>query len=114
MHKLPAGKPGEPGKRGIRPGKNRQNGKLLAGEFCDLEGKNKEIHKGNPPTLEGNLPCWREILPSLQANKHFFQVCVVYLRGWQVQVLLGKALFCLKLISVNNKWILVEQAVVSR
>ena len=55
-----------------RRGKNWQNGKLLAGKFCDLEEKNKEIHKGNHPTLEGNLPCWREILPSLQGNKHFF------------------------------------------
>ena len=54
-----------------RPGKNRQNGKLLAGKFCELEGKNKEIHKGNPSTLEGNLPCWREILPRLQGNIFF-------------------------------------------
>ena len=46
---------------GNRPGKNRQNGKLLAGKSCDLEGKNKEIHKGNHPTLEGNLPCWIEV-----------------------------------------------------
>ena len=61
----------------VRPGKNRQNGKPLAGKFCDLEEKNKEIHKGNPPTLEGNLPCWREILPSLQGNKHFFQACAI-------------------------------------
>ena len=53
--------------------KNRQNGKLLAEKFCDLEGKIKEIHAGNPPTLEGNLPCWREILHSLQGNKDFFQ-----------------------------------------
>ena len=59
-----------------KPGKNRQNKKLLAGKFCDL-GKNKEIHKGNPPILEGNLPCWREILPSLQGNKHFFQAWAV-------------------------------------
>ena len=51
--------------------KKWQNRKLLARKFCDLEGKNKEIHKGNHPTLEGNLPCWREILPSLQGNKHF-------------------------------------------
>ena len=58
-----------------RCGKNRQNGKLLAGKFCNLEGKNKEINKGNHPTLEGNLPCWREIFPSLQGNKHFFQAC---------------------------------------
>ena len=57
--------------------KNWQNGKFLAGKFCDLEGKNKEIHKGNHPTLEGNLPCWREILPSLQGNKHFFQACMI-------------------------------------
>ena len=56
-----------------RPGKNRQNGKLLAGKFCELEGKNKEIHKGNPSTLEENLPCWREILPSLQGNIFFSQ-----------------------------------------
>ena len=42
-------------------------------EICDLEGNSKEIHKGNPPTLEGNLPCWREILHSLQENKDFFQ-----------------------------------------
>ena len=25
-----------------------------------------EIHKGNPPKLEGTLPCWRKILPSLK------------------------------------------------
>ena len=31
--------------------------KLLAGKFCDLEGKNKEIHKGN-------IPHWREICPA--------------------------------------------------
>ena len=49
-----------------RPGKNRQDGKLIVGKFCDLEGKNKEIHKGN-------MSCWREILPGLQGNKHFFQ-----------------------------------------
>ena len=48
-----------------RPGKYRQNAKLLAGKFCDLEGKNKEIYKGN-------LPYWREILASLQGNEHFF------------------------------------------
>ena len=54
-----------------RPGKNRQNGKLLAGKFCELEGKNREIHKGNPSTLEGNLPSWREILPNLQGNNFF-------------------------------------------
>ena len=28
-----------------RPGKNREDGKLIAGKLCDLEGKNKEIHK---------------------------------------------------------------------
>ena len=52
-------------------GKNRQNRKLLAGKFCDLERKHKEIHKGNPSTLEGNLPCRREILPSLQGKNIF-------------------------------------------
>ena len=67
-----------------RPGKNRQNGKLLAGKSCDLEGKNKEIHKGNHPTLEGNLPLLEEILPSLQGNKHFFQACnLVSKSGWR-------------------------------
>ena len=47
-----------------------QNRKLLAGKFCDLEGKNKEIHnKGNHPTMAGNLPCRKEILPCLQGGE---------------------------------------------
>ena len=50
--------------------------RACAEKFCDLEEKNKEIHKGNPPTMEGNLPCWREILHSLQGNKDFFQACL--------------------------------------
>ena len=29
--------------------------KLLAGKFCDPDGKIKEIHNGNHPTLEGNF-----------------------------------------------------------
>ena len=68
----------------VYPGleKNRQNGKLLARKFGDLEGKNKEIHKGNHPTLEGNLPCWRESLPSLQGNKHFGQNWVLFFQKW--------------------------------
>ena len=38
------------------PGKNRQNGKLLAGKFCDLEGKIKKY-------IRETLPHWREIYP---------------------------------------------------
>ena len=34
--------------------KTRQNGKLLARKFCDLDGKNKEKHEGN----------WMEICPA--------------------------------------------------
>ena len=47
--------------------KKKQNGKLLAGNFV--------IWEGNHPThaLEGNLPCWREILPSLQGKHQKFQ-----------------------------------------
>ena len=69
--------------------KNRQNGKLLAGKSCDWERKNKEIHKVNHPTLEGNLPFWREIFPSLQGNKHFFQAWIVgrpFLFNWCIHV----------------------------
>ena len=40
--------------------------------------KIKKYIKGNPLTLEGNLPCWREILPSLEGNKHFFQACAAH------------------------------------
>ena len=62
--------------------KNRQHGKLLAGKFCDLEGKIKKhiSFKVNPLTLEGNLPCWRDTLHSLQGNKNFFQ-------AWRIKTL---------------------------
>ena len=57
-----------------RPGKNRQDGKLIAGKFCDLEGKNKEIRK-YIGEYKLHISCWREILSGLQGNKHFFHAC---------------------------------------
>ena len=56
--------------------KTGKTGSSLPGNFVIGRGKNREIHKGNHPILEGNLPCWREILPSLQGNKHFCQACL--------------------------------------
>ena len=50
--------------------KTGKTGSSLQGNFVIWRGK-KEIRKGNPPSLEGNLPCCREILPSLQGIKHF-------------------------------------------
>ena len=49
-------------------------GSSLAGNFVIWNWKNKEIHKENHLTLEGNLPCWRKILLSLNGNR-FFQAC---------------------------------------
>ena len=42
---------------------------LLTGKLCDFEGKINK-YKGNHPTLEENLPGWKEIL---QGKKYFFQ-----------------------------------------
>ena len=55
-----------------RPGKNRQNGKLLVGKSCDLEGKNKEIPHGK-----------REICP---AGGKFCPACReinIFFQAWQ-------------------------------
>ena len=58
-----------------RPGKKktRQNRKLLARKFCDLEGKIKKY-------IEDTIPHWGEICPAggkfcpaCGGNKHFFQ-----------------------------------------
>ena len=50
-------------------------GSSLQGNFVIWREKIKKYireAKGNLSTLEGNLPCWREILHSLQGNKTFF------------------------------------------
>ena len=62
-----------------RPGKNRQNGKLLAGKSCDLAGKNKEIHKGDHPTLEGICPAGGKFWPACRKKKTFFPGLVLQL-----------------------------------
>ena len=50
-----------------RPGleKTGKTGSSLQGNFVIWRKKNREIHKGNPPTLEGNLPCWKQIFAQL-------------------------------------------------
>ena len=59
----------------LRPGrkKNRQNGKLLAGKFCDSEGKIKKY-------IRETLPHWREIYtaggkfcPACRKKNPYFQ-----------------------------------------
>ena len=41
-----------------------------------MPGKNKEMHKGDNPTLDGGKSaCWREVSASLQGNEQFFQAC---------------------------------------
>ena len=46
--------------------KKLKEGKLIAGKFCDFEGKNREIHKGH-------LPSWRKFA-ILQDGK--FPLCI--------------------------------------
>ena len=47
-------------------GKSGQYSKLLDGNFCDFDWKNKEVHKGNMPYWKEIWSNRREILTCLQ------------------------------------------------
>ena len=57
--------------------KTGKMGRSLPGNYV-IWRETTEIHvcKGNHPTLEGNLRCWREIITQLAGKCMFFQVCI--------------------------------------
>ena len=53
---------------------NRQNGKLLARKFCDLEGKINKIYKGKPSHTGGKAHAGWKFCPACR-EIFFFQAC---------------------------------------